>query len=519
MRPVFLIGFPAAGKTTVGRLAAAALGRAFVDLDDEVLTRTGSSAAVLVAADEADFRKHEATALRALIDGDARDTIVATGGGAASHGDNLARMKSAGLVVTLAVGLDHALHRAAGGGRPLLARPRAELEALYARRAPVYRRAHAALATEGRRPEAVAEALVALIEHADLLVHAHPWVCLGERSYPIVVDDGPLASALAPFRRAGVLIADRNLAPWIEPVRAALGDVAVELVEPGEASKSIATYGELAARLVARGLDRASTIYALGGGVVGDLVGFVAATLYRGVAVVHLPTSLVAMTDSAIGGKTAVDLPAGKNLIGAFHQPRAVIAHLPTLTTLPPRERRAGFGELWKYALLDGEALWSATEALAPWARTDAAPPPAARAVIEQAAAIKAAIVSVDEREQSGLRLLLNLGHTVGHAIEAAADWDLLHGECVGLGLIAAARISHRLGFADADLEPRVTGALAATGLPTELAPWLTPATLGRIAVDKKRAHGQLRFIACASLGDCRVVELSPAAFADLLRP
>lgn len=514
-RPVFLIGFPGAGKTTVGRLAAAQLGRPFVDLDDAVAARVARPVPELVAADEPGFRAHEAAALRDLIDaGDG--AVIATGGGAAIHGDNLARMKAAGLVVTLAVGLDDALVRAATG-RPLLDRPRADLDALYRRRAPYYRRAHATIATAGRLAAAVAAELVALVGRAGD-GPGHPWVCLGERTYPIVVSDGAIGAALA-GHGPGVVIADRNLAPWIEPVAAALGGAPVELVEPGEASKSLAGYGDLADRLIARGVDRGTTIYALGGGVVGDLAGFVAATLYRGVAIVHLPTTLVAMTDSAIGGKTAIDLPAGKNLLGAFHQPRAVIAHLPTLMTLPPRERRAGFGELWKYALLDGEPLWEAVARLAPWAHTSDPPPPGAAAVIEHSAAIKAAIVSVDEREQTGLRLLLNLGHTVGHAIEAAAGWRLLHGEAVGLGLIAMARISHRLGLAGADLEPRIADALAATGLPTDLLPWLVPSTLDRIGVDKKRAGDRVRFVACAALGDCRVTELATTSFTDLLRP
>jgi 3-dehydroquinate synthetase len=321
------------------------------------------------------------------------------------------------------------------------------------------------------------------------------------------------------------LVADGNLAPWIAPVAAALTAAGADLhVETGRARRGVEDAGRVR-RLTASswsppGSIAASTIFALGGGVVGDLAGFVAATLYRGVDVVHLPTTLVAMTDSAIGGKTAVDLPAGKNLVGAFHQPRAVLAHLPTLATLPPRERRAGFGELWKYALLDGEALWAAVEALAPWAQTAAAPPPAAAPVIAAAATLKvAAIVSATSARPAASALLLNLGHTVGHAIEAAADWQLLHGEAVGLGLIAAARISHRLGLASADLEPRVTAGLAATGLPTALDPWLRPEVLARVAVDKKRTGGRLAFIACAAPGDCQVVDLPTTAIADLLRP
>jgi len=523
--PVFLIGFPAAGKTTVGTLAAARLGRAFVDLDDVIAARAGRPVPALVAADEADFRRREADAL-ATVAAEPTPRVIATGGGAAAWGDNLDRMRAAGLVIALAVDLDTALDRAAGGARPLLERPRDQIAALYQARARAYRRAHAVVTTDGKSAAEVAAEVERVVRGAEAIGRATPWVALGARSYPIVVGAEPLADALARHVTPGkgALVADANLAAWVPAYRDALtaagADLHVELVPPGEASKSLAQYGGLASALVGAGLDRHATIWALGGGVVGDLAGFVAATLYRGVAVVQLPTTLVAMTDSAIGGKTAVDLPAGKNLLGAFHQPRLVHAHTPTLDTLPPRERRAGFGELWKYALLDGDALWDAVAALAPWAAGDAAPNPAAAApVIERAAALKAAIVSRDELERRGERALLNLGHTVGHAIEAAADWQLLHGEAVGLGLVAMARISCRLGLAGADLEPRITDALRATGLPWALDPWLRPDVLARVTVDKKRRGTHIGFIVCAAPGDCRVVDVAPADLADLLRP
>jgi shikimate kinase / 3-dehydroquinate synthase len=522
--PIFLIGFAAAGKSTVGRLAAAALGRRFVDLDDVVATGTGRSVAALVAADEPEFRRLEADALTALI-ADPEVGVVATGGGAATFGDNLERMTRAGLVIALAVDLATAVSRSAPGSRPLLARPHAELVALYRHRAPIYRRAHATINTEGIAIEVVAAAVVELVRRVDGGDRVRPWVCLGPRSYPIVVDDAPLSSLLSPWIGPGrhAVVADRNLKSWTQPVVDAIvragARAHVELVEPGEGSKSLATYGDLAERLIVAGLDRTSTIIAIGGGVVGDLAGFVAATLFRGIAIVHVPTTIVAMTDSAIGGKTAIDVAAGKNLLGAFHQPRAVIAHVPTLASLPPRERIAGFGELWKYALLDGEPLWSAVDALAPWAATAAPPPAQAAAVIRAAASLKAAIVSADEHERTGLRLLLNLGHTVGHAIEAAAEWTVLHGEAVALGLVAMARVSRRLGLASPGLEAQIVSALAATGLPTDLTPWLRDDVLARMSVDKKRVAGQVRFVACAGPGDCRVVSVPTADFADLLRP
>lgn len=521
VRPICLIGFPGAGKSTVGRLAAAGLGRRFVDLDDEIAASAGRSVPELVAADEADFRAREAAALAAALDA-SDGPIIAAGGGAPTFGDNLARMRAAALVVALHVELDQALARIEPGTRPLLARPRAEVEARYAARAPIYRRAHATLTT-ARSPDVTAAALADLVRAAEAWPSA-TWVCLDERRYPVVATDdvgAALARVATPGR--GALLYDEHVTAHVAPVAAALSACGVEVVAvaiaPGEASKSLATYQQVAERLIGAGLDRAATIYALGGGVVGDLAGFVAATLFRGVAIVHLPTTIVAVTDSAIGGKTAVDVPAGKNLLGAFHQPRAVIAAPAWLATLPPRERVAGFGELWKYALLDGEPLWAAVETLAPWARTDAPAPPEAAAVFAAAAALKANLVSVDERERTGLRALLNLGHTVGHAIEAAADWRLLHGEAVALGLIAAARVSRHLGLADRALEARVVGALTATGLPTDLDPWLTPEVLARVSVDKKRHGAQLRFIACAGPGAARVVELPTAQLADLLRP
>jgi shikimate kinase/3-dehydroquinate synthase len=271
MGPVFLIGFPGAGKSTVARLAAAALGRRAVDLDDAIAAAAGRTVPELVAADLADFRRREAAALAevaAAVDA----PVVAVGGGAPVEPGNLARIRAAGLVVALDVDLDVALARIAPGSRPLLDRPRAEVEARFAARAPVYRRAHATLAG-GRDAAATAAELVALIARVEASGGPRPWVALGDRSYPIAIGDGALADLvtahLGPGR--GALVFDRNLAPHVEAAVAALAAAGITVepiaVEPGEASKSLAGYGALAEALVAAGLDRASTIYALGGGV------------------------------------------------------------------------------------------------------------------------------------------------------------------------------------------------------------------------------------------------------------
>jgi 3-dehydroquinate synthetase len=269
--------------------------------------------------------------------------------------------------------------------------------------------------------------------------------------------------------------------------------------------------------MVEAGLDRTSAVVALGGGVVGDLAGFAAASLYRGIPCVQVPTTLVAMVDSAIGGKTGINLDAGKNLVGAFHQPRLVLADSDLLATLPVRERRAAFGEILKYALLDGEALYAEAEALAPalaaevWS-ADAAP------VIRRSAAIKAAIVSADEREQGGERALLNLGHTVGHAIEAAAGYGtLLHGEAVALGLLAACRVSAGLGLGDRSLEDRVAATLTRAGLATDIDRWLRPEVLARAFVDKKRTGSRIKFIAIEAPGRPSIVSLELARLGEIL--
>ena len=494
--PLFLIGFMAAGKTSVGRALASATGRRFVDLDD-VIAEAGEPVAELVARDEGDFRRLESAALARVIDDAADGPIIATGGGCAMFGDNLARMRAGGLVVALGVDLAEAQARAAGGPpRPLLA----NAAALAAKRAPVYRRAHAVVDTTGKPIEQVVREVASVEAVWDRTRLLDPTIlALGDRSYPVIVGDGPPPAALMPDGRVAV-VTDRNVARYARELNA---PVTIE-IEPGEASKSFATYSQLCERMITEGLDRSSSIVALGGGVVGDLAGFVAATFMRGIPVYQLPTTLVAMTDAAIGGKTAIDLPAGKNLVGAFHQPRLVWCNLATLPTLPDRERRAGFGELWELV-----------DACAAWAATGGDRPHELREVIQRSIAFKAAIVGRDERERTGQRALLNLGHTVGHAIESASG--LHHGEAVGLGLVAACRVSAALG--GPDLEPEVTQALVRSGLPADLGPFLTDGVLDRIQVDKKRIGDKVRFVVIREVGRCETAEIAITEVRRILRP
>ena len=513
MAALFLIGFMASGKTTIGRRLATVTQRPFVDLDDVIAEGAGQPVAELVKRDEPAFRRRETDALREVI---ARgDVVVATGGGCGANPANVELMRAAGTVVSLGVDVAEARARASTGPeRPLLA----NAEQLAKSRASAYRLAHAVVPTTGKSIDDVATQVFAIErlaqDHAGATI-----VVLQDRSYPVVVRDRLADPLQRSWGRASkiAVITDRNVAAqWRLPVRPDGGELVEIAIEPGEASKSFASYTHLCNELVARGLDRGSAIVAFGGGVVGDLAGFVAATLFRGIDFIQVPTTIVAMTDAAIGGKTAIDLPAGKNLVGAFHQPWIVDCALETLHTLPARERQAGFGELWKYALLDGADLWRLVAGCATWSRDGGALPPSFRDVMRRSIAYKAEVVGRDERERTGVRALLNLGHTVGHAIESASG--MLHGEAVALGLIAAARVSTALLGTRGDLEHELIEGLHASGLSVDIDPWLTDAVLARVAVDKKRVGKTLKYIAIRDVGDCEPVEIEVTELRRILR-
>jgi len=302
-------------------------------------------------------------------------------------------------------------------------------------------------------------------------------VALGERTYDIVIGRDVLASlgervsSLRPGVRTAI-ITDRNVARhWLEGTEASLAQAGVAasriIVEGGEGSKSYATLEQVSEALVAAKIERSDLVIALGGGVVGDLAGFAAAILRRGVDFVQVPTTLLAQVDSSVGGKTGINSPQGKNLIGAFHQPVLVIADTAVLDTLPPRQFRAGYAEVAKYGVLGDAAFFTWLEAN----HADISKGGAARDhAIATSCRAKAAIVSRDERE-TGERALLNLGHTFGHALEAATGFSdrLFHGEGVAIGMVLAAEFSVRLGLMPQADAARIERHLAAAGLPTHL--------------------------------------------------
>ncbi len=355
----------------------------------------------------------------------------------------------------------------------------------------------------------------------------------GERPYrirvgPGLLDDGAALAAHVRGRHV-LLVSDGNVAPLhAAQVVAALAphtqaQVLVSCIAPGEAAKSLPSFAGLLRELADFGATRDACVFALGGGVVGDLAGFAAACWMRGIDVVQLPTSLLAMVDSSVGGKTAVDLPQGKNLVGAFHPPRAVFADTTTLRTLPERELRAGLAEVVKYgAIMDPAFLdWLDANADPLLGRDDGALVEA----IARSCAHKAAVVARDPRER-GERALLNFGHTFAHAIEAeqgytGAEGGLNHGEAVAVGMVLAARLSSALGLAGATDAGRLEALLGRFGLSTELPAGLDPqALLARMRLDKKAAASGLRFVLWDGAGRARLVESVPeAAVLDVLAP
>ena len=337
-------------------------------------------------------------------------------------------------------------------------------------------------------------------------------VDLGARSYDIHIGQGLIDSAgaaLAPVigKARVVIVSDDRVWPLYGPrLSAALTEAGIDntalTVAAGEASKSWAVAGDLTERLIGQGLERSTVVVALGGGVIGDLAGFVAAIALRGVPFVQVPTTLLAQVDSAVGGKTGINSPSGKNLIGAFHQPVLVLADIDTLKTLPARERLAGYAEVVKYGLIDRPTFfdWLEREATALLAGD---PERLVRAIGESVRA-KAAIVADDERE-AGRRALLNLGHTFGHALEAAIGYGdrLRHGEAVAIGLVLAFDLSARLGLCPPADAARVRHHLAAVGLPVGIPDDVGSPDdlLALMARDKKVSEGRITFILARGIG------------------
>ena len=503
-RHIVLIGMPAAGKTRVGALLAKLQGMPFVDLDALVAADSGCTVAQLLRNEgEASFRVREAGLLDAVLDGES--VVLSAGGGAAHFHDGLARMRAKATVIWLDADIDTLVERALCDDqeRPLLGDTRQDVRASLAdlaeRRRPVYAGAHLRV-DAGQAPNQV----VAAIERG--LQPYQQVDAVGEDGQPAPIwlhsgDPSVAAEALVQVAAGGriALVVDRGAAQWASPLAEQLAvrgvSVLTTTVPGGERGKDIRGLTKLWAIWAQQHLGRGDLVVAVGGGATTDLAGFAAATWQRGVRVAHFPTTVLAMADASVGGKTAIDLPEGKNLVGAFHSPVLVWLALETLTSLPVRQFRAGLAEIAKIFLLFDEAAWRSLVADAAALRrrsVEALQPHLLRAV-----RLKAEVVRADPRETAGpdghlQRALLNLGHTVGHAIEKISHYTVLHGEAVALGLVAEAQWAEAHGCAVAGTASEVDKGLTALGLVTRWERWAAPELWDGAAGDKKRRGAEL---------------------------
>ncbi len=530
---IYLIGPMGSGKTAVGRELAKTLGLRFFDSDAEIERRTGVDIPFIFEKEgEQGFRERERDCLAELTE--ERDVVVATGGGAVLDASNRERLARTGTVIYLTTTVDEQLRRTrTARNRPLLqtADPRGVLERLAAVRRPLYEEiADITIDTTGRQVRSIVAVLKRELDRLAPLAKTHGRceaaavdtieVSLGERSYPIhigagLIRDAELLRRTVTARQIAIVTNDTVAALYLEPVKRAFDDreTRVVVLPDGEQHKTLATLGRIFDELVDAEFHRDACLVALGGGVVGDITGFAAACYQRGIDFVQVPTTLLSQVDSSVGGKTAVNHPHAKNMIGAFYQPIAVLADTDTLRTLPPRELSAGLAEVVKYGLiLDAEFFeWLEAEIEA----LRALDPAALRFAIRRSCEIKALIVAEDEHERSGKRALLNLGHTFGHALESIGNYERwLHGEAVAIGMMMAAHVSRALGRIDAAHCDRIESLLARAGLPTSAAGVEPQAVLDHMTRDKKADRHGIKLVLLESIGNA---VLSPAPSSELL--
>jgi shikimate kinase/3-dehydroquinate synthase len=524
-RSVVLVGMMGAGKTSVGKRLAAKLGLPFVDADAEI--EAGAQLTISEIFErfgERYFREGERKVIARLLN--AGPLVLATGGGAfmnATTRDNIARR---GVSIWLKPSFDVLLARVRKkSNRPLLktSDPEQTLRRLLEERTPTYALADFTIESLDSSHDAVVEAILRRLDadlDEDAKLAQEPRrkveVPLGARAYPILIGPGVLVQAgdeiarIAPGVQCAI-VTDARVAPlYLDQLAASLNQAGLRstpiVCPPGEATKSYAEFARVCDALIEARIERRDVVIALGGGVIGDLAGFCAASLRRGVRLIQVPTTLLAQVDSSVGGKTGINSRHGKNLVGAFHQPSLVLADTLCLDTLSPRDFRAGYAEVVKYGLIGDRNFFEFLESN--WRAVFAGGPARAEA-IETSCAAKARVVAADETER-GERALLNLGHTFGHALESLTGYDsdrLVHGEGVAIGIVSAFRFSRDLGLCSGQDAVRVEAHLQAVGLPTRMRdiPGFDASPedlLAAMRQDKKVERGKLTFILTRGVGE-----------------
>ncbi|HEY3477209.1 MAG TPA: 3-dehydroquinate synthase, partial [Anaerolineales bacterium] len=485
MPHMFLYGPPGTGKSTIGRVLAHSLDLPFMDLDRAIEKKAGMEIAQMMEQQgEATFRDLETAALKDIVVTGASDKVIALGGGALLRDENRIVAETHGTVIVLMAELPTLLERLKedAGKRPLLAgNLRERLTSLLEKRSEHYSSFSIQMHVDGHPTSESAWLIQTKLGRFHLKAMGN---------YDVVVADGVIEQLGSMLSLRGlinpIVVTDENVARLhvgriMSSLRRADFTPALITIPAGEAHKNLETIQRLWHGFLEHGLDRKSTVIALGGGVIGDLAGFAASTYMRGISWVAIPTTLLAMVDASLGGKTGFDLPQGKNLIGSFYPPRLVLADPQMLTTLPQAEFISGMAEVVKHGIIAEPTLFDLCARGLDCVKDEI------ESVVKHAMAVKIKIIEDDPYEKD-FRAALNLGHTVGHAVELVSKFQLRHGEAVAIGIVAEAKLAERLNLANKGLSDRIAGVLAALGLPVHI-----PANLPRdeilrtIRVEKKK--------------------------------
>ncbi len=537
---IYLTGFSGSGKTTIGRQVAAMTGWTYRDTDDEIVAGTGRTIEEIFREDgEAAFRKVERGVLESVSQGERQ--VVSTGGGIVVDERNRRTMEATGIIVCLEARADTIYRRLSGPDethdeqvvRPLLkdSDPLRRIISLKSERQALYALAHWTVHTDDLSVTGAASEVIRAREIYSNRANSVPsqdadlaaTVRTSSGDYPVWVGWG-LSNAVGKRIKslidpgAAYVITDNLVHRHARTVQMSMEAAGIPshifVMESGERHKSLDTLTHIYRWLAERKAERGHVIVAVGGGVVGDVAGYSAATYLRGMPVVQAPTTLVAMMDAAVGGKTAVDLPQGKNLVGAFKQPEFVLADVEALSTLPERALVSGWAEAIKHALILDEPLLRVFEENVDSIRS--LEPETASDVLRRSVAIKADVVSRDERETLGIRALLNYGHTTAHALEAVTGYErYLHGEAVSIGMMAAALISNRMGMLNDSEVDRQRFLLEAFGLPLKYRD-VDPASIkDAMSMDKKMVGGRIRWVLLDGVGNAVTRSDVPPEYID----
>lgn len=506
MSYIFLYGPSGTGKSTIGALLARNLKLPFVDLDRVIESNAGMSIPqIMHEQGEPAFRDLETAALEDTIGHGpngtgSRDAVIALGGGALLRKENRAFAEGRGRVILLTAELETLLERlnTDSGKRPLLAGDlKSKLNELPEARAGHYASFPLRLQVDGNSIEQN-------LHQAQVMLGRHHLSGMGE--YDVIV--GQVSSLEILPMHNPIIVTDNNaakfhLAAVTSTLQASGYKPDAEILPAGEKHKNLEMVSLLWKAFLENGLDRKSTVIALGGGVISDMAGFAASTYMRGIDWVAVPTTLLAMVDASLGGKTGIDLPEGKNLIGAFHPPKLVLADPSLLLTLPERELRSGMAEVVKHGVISDPGLFDLCSRGMDWVRKNL------EQIVKRAMAVKIRVIEADPYEK-GLRAALNLGHTVGHAVELVSKFSLRHGEAVAIGTVVEAKYAERIGIAGKGLADQIARTLSTLGLPAEIPYKLSREEILRaMQVDKKKNTKLIRFALPVAIGKVELVEVN----------